>query len=234
MVETIQPEAGGLVCRYTAKGETSAVSADGVLLAIGRTANTELLFAPACTPRLERGRIVVDEHRQTSVPGLYAIGDVAAGGVQLAHAASAQGLALAAHLAGRPCGLDPNLAPACVYTEPEIASVGLTEAEAKAAGISVTCGKFLMTANGRNLAAAGGRGYIKLVCDPEGVVKGAQLFCAHATDLVSECTLAIDQGLTAEELADLVRPHPTFEEGVGEAAEAILGLSIHTPPSKRR
>ena len=234
MVEAIQSENDSLVCRAAVKGETLTVPADGVLLAIGRAANTDLLFAPSCTPQLEKGRIVVDEHRQTSIPGLYAIGDIAAGSVQLAHAASAQALALAAHLAGQPCGLDPDLVPSCVYTEPEIASVGLTEAEAKSAGISVTCGKFLMTANGRNLAAGGDRGYLKLVCDQQGVVKGAQLFCAHATDLVGECALAIARGLTVEELADLVRPHPTFEEAIGEAAEAVLGRSIHSMPAKRR
>ena len=232
-VEAVEP-GNGLTCRYTVGGDARQASADGVLLAIGRTANIESLFAPRCAPALERGRIAVDANQMTSVPGIYALGDIAAGGLQLAHAASGQALALAAHLAGAPCALDRTLVPACVYTEPELASVGLTEADAKAAGIPVRTAKYLMSGNGRTLTSGRERGFIKLVCDEAGTVKGAQLFCGSATDLVGELALAIANGLSAEQLADVVRPHPTFEEGIGEAAEAVLGRSIHTMPKRGR
>lgn len=231
MVQEIMPD---LTCRYSQKDQVQEVAADGVLIAIGRAPNTAGLFDENCMPEMERGRIQVDAVGQTSVPHIYAIGDCANGGVQLAHAASAQGLAVAAHLAGKPCEIDLQLVPSCVYVSPEIASVGLTEAEAKAKGIPVQTGKFLMGANGKSLLTNQERGFVKLVADESGRVLGAQLMCGRATDMIGELTLAIASQLTVEQIASAIHPHPTFAEGIAEAADTLLGYPIHTAPRAKR
>lgn len=162
------------------------------------------------------------------------IGDAAAGYPQLAHAASAQGLAAAAAIAGEPCDTDLTLAPSCVYTTPEIASVGYSEAEARAAGQTVRTGKFLMGGNGKSLIAGEERGFIKVVAGDGGRLLGAQLCCSRATELIGELALAVARGLTVHQLGGLIRPHPTVEEAIGEAAEAVFDRSIHTPPRWKR
>ena len=171
----------------------------------------------------EKGRAVVDNSMQSSVPHIYVIGDAADGYPQLAHAASAQGLAVAAAIAEKPFMTDLKLVPGCVYTQPEIASVGLTEAEAKEQGIAVHVGKYPTSANGKSLLTGQERGFIKLVADENDVLIGAQLMCARATDMVGELALAIAQKMTAAQAAALIRPHPTFEESIGEAAGICAG-----------
>lgn len=170
----------------------------------------------------------MNERFETCVKGIYAIGDVVAGGIQLAHVASAQAINAVSTIAGKEPPMKLNAIPACVYTEPEIASVGLTEAQAKEAGIPTKGSKYLMNGNGRSIIAGAERGFIKVVSHAEtGTVLGAQLMCERATDLVGEFTLAVAEGKTLEELAALVRPHPTFAEGISEAVESGLGLAIH-------
>lgn len=231
MVQEIKED---LTCRYVLKEQEQEVAGDAVLIAIGRAANTNGLFADRCMPDLERGRIVVDKTGKTSVSHLYAIGDCCNGGPQLAHAASAQGLAVAAHLAGKPCEINLELVPSCVYVSPEIASVGLTEAEAKEQGIAVKTGKFLMAANGKSLLTAQERGFVKLIADEQGVLLGAQLMCGRATDMIGELTVAIANRLNVEQVASCIHAHPTFAEGIGEAADALLGYPIHTAPRAKR
>lgn len=223
-----------LTCRYIRKDQEQEAPSDAVLIAVGRRANTDGLFAPSCQPEMERGRIQVDEAGRTSVSHVYAIGDCALAGPQLAHAAAAQGLAAAASLAGRPCEIRLDLVPSCVYGSPEIASVGLTEAEAKEKNIPVQTAKFLMGGNGKSLLTNQERGFIKLISAPDGTLLGAQLLCGRATDLVSELTLAIAQGLTAEQVASAIHPHPTFAEGIQEAAEILAGFPVHTAPRPKR
>ncbi len=197
-----------------------AMQAERVLLATGRMPVTDGLFAQTIEPQMNRRNIAVDAHYQTSIPGVYAIGDV--NGIwQLAHAAHAQGIAAVSHMLGVPSPMDATLVPSCVYTQPEIASIGLTQAQAVEQSIPVTIGKALTTQNARNLIEGLGRGFIKLVFHQQTrKLLGAQLFCGRATDLVGELTLAIQSGLTAQQLLLPLRAHPTFEESITDAVLA--------------
>ena len=227
-VEQVMRTGEGLRCAYTSKEKAETVAADAVLISTGRTPNTEGLCGPGVDLGLDRGAIPVNERFETCVKGIYAIGDVVAGSIQLAHVASAQAINAVSMIAGKEPPMKLNAIPACVYTEPEIASVGLTEAQAKEAGIPTKGSKYLMNGNGRSIIAGAERGFIKVVSHAEtGTVLGAQLMCERATDLVGEFTLAVAEGKTLEELAALVRPHPTFAEGISEAVESGLGLAIH-------
>lgn len=227
-VERVERGPDGLVCTYTVKDRTETVTADAVLVATGRRANTDGLCAPEVDLGLERGAIPVDDRFQTCVPGIYAIGDAVKGSIQLAHAAAAQGINAVSILAGKEPPIDLSVVPSCVYVRPEMASVGRTEAQCKEAGIPVKTAKYLTGSNGRSLIAGAGRGFIKVVYDGEsGAVLGAQLLCERATDLVGEFASAVSRGETLEDMARVIRAHPTFAEAVGEAAEAGLGLSIH-------
>lgn len=221
----------GPVVHFTGKDGTQSVSVDGVLSAIGRRPNTEGLFADGFSVEMERGRILTDENFRTSVEGIWAIGDVSSS-VQLAHLASAQGVAAVEDMAGVPRSVRLDVVPSCVYTNPEIACVGLTESGAKAKGISVKTGKFPMAGNGKSLIERQDRGFVKLICGEDGKVLGAQLMCGRATDLIAEFADAIVHGLTAEQLAAVIRPHPTFCEGVTEAAEEVNGMATHIAPRR--
>ena len=227
-VEQVMRTGEGLRCAYTSKEKAETVAADAVLVSTGRTPNTEGLCGPGVDLGLDRGAIPVNERFETCVKGIYAIGDVVAGSIQLAHVASAQAINAVSMIAGKEPPMKLNAIPACVYTEPKIASVGLTEAQAKEVGIPTKGSKYLMNGNGRSIIAGAERGFIKVVSHAEtGTVLGAQLMCERATDLVGEFTLAVAEGKTLEELAALVRPHPTFAEGISEAVESGLGLAIH-------
>lgn len=216
-------EEGGFVCYYEEKGQAFSAAAKGLLAAVGRRADGEAvwsqqLLGPSGT---ERGRIPVDENYQTRIPGIYAVGDVT-GGIQLAHAATAEGLLAQDHMEGRAPSIDRRVIPSCVYTDPEIACAGLTSEEAKASGIPVKTAKYLMSLNGKSVLSGQERGFIRLVAreDNEKIV-GAQLMCARATDMIGELALAISRGITAGELAAVIHPHPTFGEGIGEAARQL-------------
>lgn len=227
-VEKVEQSPDGLICTYTVKDKTETVTADAVLVATGRRANTDGLCAPEMDLGLDRGAIPVDDRFQTRIPGIYAIGDTVKGSIQLAHAAAAQGINVVSMLAGREPPMDLSVVPSCVYVRPEMAAVGRTEAQCKEAGIPVKTAKYLTGSNGRSLIADSGRGFIKVVCHAQsGVVLGAQLLCERATDLVGEFATAVSRGETLEDMARVIRAHPTFGEAVGEAAEAGLGLSIH-------
>ncbi len=222
MVSAVEKDGEELVVRYTCKDQPGEARGEAVLCAIGRRPNTAGLFGEGFQVDMERGRILVDETFQTSVPGVCAIGDVSAK-IQLAHVATAQGIACVEHLAGRESPVDLSLVPSCIYTSPEIASVGLTADEAKAAGRAVKMGKAIMSANGKTLIAGGERGFIKVVADAEtGVILGAQLMCERATDMLSQFTEAVANGLTAWQLAKVMRPHPTFDEAAAGAVEDLL------------
>lgn len=216
----ITSSSSGFTTRYEKGGKPTEANADHVLLATGRVPVTESLFAPNITPAMNRRAIAVNEHFTTSIDGVYAIGDVN-GLMQLAHAAHAQGLAAVSHILGIPSPIHTDLVPACVYTAPEIASIGITQDEAKAQGITVVTGKALTTQNARTLIDGLGRGFIKLVFDGQTrKLLGAQLFCGRATDIIGELTLAIAHGMTAEDLLVPLRAHPTFEESITAAVQA--------------
>lgn len=228
-----QGEEGTLVVYYEVKGIQQTVEVDGVLVATGRKAAADDLFAADLGIEFVRGRISVDASMKTAVDHLYAIGDAADAGIQLAHAASAQGIVAVSALASTTCDIDLDTIPSCIYTSPEIASVGLTEAEAKEAGIALRTGKFPLSGNAKTVISDAERSYIKVVAAEDGRVLGAQLMCNRATDIVGEFALAITAGLTVEEMARAVRPHPTYEEAVGEALDTLLGGAIHARPLRR-
>ena len=235
LVSEISQQEDSLCCHFTAKKEEKTAEADTILLSVGRRPCVGQLFADSfavdCT---ERGFIMVDENFRTSVPSIYAVGDVI-GRIQLAHAAESQGIAAVEHMQGQPVSVRHDLVPSCVYTTPEIAMVGITADEAKKEERAVITGKYVMSGNAKTVIEQQERGFVKLVFDQESeTLLGAQLMCARATDLISELTTAIAAGLTREQLAGTMRPHPTFSEGTTEAAEAAVGQSIHSMPSKRR
>lgn len=208
---------GALICCYREKDTRKETVSDGVLVAVGRRANTGGLLAEGVELSMDRGRIIVDEHYQTSIPGIYAVGDVT-GGMQLAHTASSQAINAVAYMAGEEMPVCMDCVPGCVYTNPEIGSVGLTQEEAKTKGISVITKKYPMSANGKSLLSGQERGFIKVVADSETHrILGAQMMCARATDMISEFGTAIVNGLTLEQMGAVIRPHPTFSEGISEA-----------------
>ncbi len=218
MVSQIVENGDQLTVQFTAKEKEEAVSADIVLCAIGRRPNTNGLFEEGgFAVEMERGRILVDENYQTNVPHIYAIGDVSSK-IQLAHVATAQGIACVHHIAGHEGGVNCNVIPSCIYVRPEIASVGMSEAEAKAAGIDVKVGKVTLFGNGKTVIAQSERSFMKVVAEAEtGRILGAQFMCEHATDMISQITTAIVNNMTVADLKKAMRPHPTFEEAFGEA-----------------
>ncbi len=193
------------------------VEADLVLVSVGRRPNTENLFGDNGQPAMERGRILVNAYGETNLPGVYAVGDVT-GGIMLAHAATAAGRNAVRHMAGMPPCADVRYIPSCIYTEPEIACVGMSLDEAKAAGIQADSHKVLMTANGKTVLSGAERGYIRVVYEKEsGKLLGAQMMCERASDMISEFTQALVSGLTLKDMQRAVRPHPTFCEAITEA-----------------
>ena len=221
--EILQTEDGkGLICRYTEKDKPCEARADGILIATGRRAYTGGLITDESSREvkdmaMERGRIITDEKYETSVPGIYAIGDVT-GGIQLAHAATAQGRNAVAHMAGENMVIRTDIVPSCVYTNPEIGCVGISADEAKARGIEAVTKKYIMSANGKSILSQQERGFIKVVADSGSHrILGAQMMCARATDMISQFAVAMANGLTLEDMAKVIFPHPTFSEGILEA-----------------
>lgn len=223
-VTSISGEPGKMTVTYVdKKGVESVVEGAGVLVATGRRANIEGLFAENCAPETERGAVVGDNLGRTSIPNMYVIGDARARNIQLAHVASAQGKNVVDVILGKEPAIDESVVPSCVYTNPEIASVGMTEDEAKAAGIAVKCGKALTGANGKCIIEGSESGYLKLVSAADsGVLLGAQLVCPRATDMLAELTLAVQQKLTIAQLGAVIHPHPTICEMAAAASEQIL------------
>jgi dihydrolipoamide dehydrogenase len=204
------------------------VDVDTVLIATGRKPYADDLGLEALgIARGDRGKIAVNDHLQTSVPNVYAIGDVT-DIRQLAHFASAQGKAAVEVIAGHPAQTNWRAVPAATFTSPEIASVGLTERDAKAEGRTVKIGRFPFRAHGRNIADGELAGFVKLIGDANtGQVLGAHILGAKASELIHECSLAIAADLDVHDLAQAIHAHPTMTEALGEAAEDLEGLAIH-------
>ncbi|GEM88716.1 dihydrolipoyl dehydrogenase [Oceanithermus desulfurans] len=215
---TVEPVTGG-------KPET--LDADKILLAVGRVPVTEGLNLEAAGVRTdERGFVPTNEHMETNVPGAYAIGDVARPPM-LAHKAMKEGLVAAEHAAGRAAAFDQQI-PSVVYTQPEFASVGMTEAEAEKRGLKVRVGRFPFSASGRALTLQQTEGVIKVLADAENdLLLGVHILGPGASDLIAEATLALEMAATAGDLALTVHPHPTLAENLMEAAENLHGRAIH-------
>src|SRR5205814_3467938 len=224
---------GALQVRFSTGGEGGAVDADQVLLAVGRVPYTQGLDAEKAGVKLERGRVVVDDHLRTAADGVWAIGDVI-GGIMLAHVASYEGVCAVENITGHANRVpDYHAAPNCVYTDPEIAHVGLGEKEAKDKGIAVKVGRFPFAASGRALTLGQTEGYAKVLADAEsGKLLGAHIIGPRATDLIAEATLAIQNGLTMEQLDLTIPAPPTLPQPRLEAALAAQGRPLHTENRK--
>ena len=221
---------GGLQVRFAEGGEGSSVDADQVLLAVGRSPYTEGLGLDEAGVKLERGKVVVDDHLRTTAAGVWAIGDVI-GGIMLAHVASYEGICAVENIAGHADRIpDYHAAPNCIYTDPEIAHVGLGEKDAKEKGLNIKIGKFPFVASGRALTLGQSEGFAKVIADSSsGKLLGAHIIGPRATDLIAEATLAIQNGLTMEQLDLTIHAHPTLPESLMEAALAAQGRAIHIP-----
>ena len=221
-VSNVERSGGLLTVNFRSKETEMSVSGEAVLCAIGRCPYTEGVFADGVTVEMNGRSIKVDENYETSLPGVYAIGDVSSK-IQLAHVASAQGKDCVERMVGGTGMTDLSAVPSCIYCVPEIACVGLTADEAKAAGRDVVTGKYVMFSNGKTVICDGDRAFLKIVADKQShTIVGAQFMCEHATDMISEMTAAITLALTVEQMLRVLRPHPTFEEGVHDALEDVL------------
>ena len=222
LVANVEQDGDALKVNFTNKDKALSVSGEAVLCAIGRRPYTEGLFADGVGVEMNGRSIRVDENYETSLPGVYAIGDVSSK-IQLAHVASAQGTDCVERMVGGKGMTDLSAVPSCIYCVPEIACVGITADEAKAAGREVVSGKYVMFSNGKTVIRDGDRAFMKVVADKAThVIVGAQFMCEHATDMISEMATAIVNGLTVEQMLKVLRPHPTFEEGVHDALEDVL------------
>lgn len=235
-VQKIEKEEKNYICTFTEsnRGKETTVSfkVPYILTAVGRKANTEGLFGEGVVMDTNRGQILVKENFETSIPGVYAIGDVT-GGIQLAHTASAQGIYAVELMNHKEPTTDLSVIPSCVYTDPEIASVGLTEEEAKQKGIEILTGKFLTSANGKSIITKEERGFVKIVINKEtNVLLGAQMMCARATDMIEEMGTAIANTLTVKQMQKAMRAHPTYNEAILEALEDSTGEAIHAMPRR--
>jgi len=208
--------------------KTSAMTADVLLVAVGRRAYPDLLgLEQAGIARDERGRIRVDPHYATNVAGVYAIGDVIAGPM-LAHKAEDEGVACVELLAGKAGHVNYDAIPAVVYTFPELASVGITEEQAKAAGREVRIGRFPMIANARAKTMGETEGSVKMIADAKtDRILGVHILSTHASDLIAEAAVAIEMGASAEDIARSTHAHPTLPEALKEAALAVDGRPLN-------
>jgi dihydrolipoamide dehydrogenase len=200
---------------------------DAVLVAVGRRPRTAGLGLEKVGVKLERGFVVVDEQRRSSVPHVYAIGDCA-GAPLLAHKAMKEGIVAAEAIAGQAVAYDPMAVPNCVYTDPQVATAGLSEEQAKASGHEVRIGRFRLAALGRARTVGVSDGMVKIVADAAtDLVLGVHIVSPTAESMIAEAVLAIELGATAQDLGLTMHPHPTFSESVMEAAEALHGRAIH-------
>ena len=223
MVQSLEQTENGLAVHVLQKGAEKTVTGEKVLCAIGRRAYWDGVFAEGMIPACRGKSLLVDENYRTSIPGVYAIGD-ASSVVQLAHVAAAQGTACVERMCGVADHVDLNVIPSCIYSTPEIAVVGVTEAEAKEQGIPAVAGKCTMFGNARTVIEDPGRCFMKLVAHAEThEILGAALMCQHASDMISQISAAMVSHQTVEDLRRVMRPHPSFEEAMTEALDNLAG-----------
>lgn len=227
-VKSVKVNADGK-CEVEIEGKkgTEILTADVVLSAVGIKSNIERIGLEELGIRVERDKIVVDRFYRTDAQGVYAIGDIV-GGPALAHVASAEAICCVEAI----CGLNPSpvdylTVPSCVFTTPEVASVGLTEQQAREQGLAYKVGRFPFTASGKATAAGDRDGFVKLIFGEDDKLLGAHLVGANVTEMIAEPTLAKALGATAHRIARTIHAHPTMNEGVMEASEAAMGAAIH-------
>ena len=226
-VKAVRVEDG--ICHVDIEGKKGAetLQAEVVLSAVGVKSNIENIGLEEMGIAVERDKVVVDEHYQTAARGVYAIGDIIATPA-LAHVASAEAIHCVEHICGLgPDAVDYSTIPSCGFTTPEVASVGMTEQQARDKGIEYKVGRFPFTASGKATAAGDRDGFVKLIFDNEERLIGAHLVGATVTEMLGEPTLAKRLGATAHAIAKTIHSHPTMHEGLMEAAEAAMGAAIH-------
>jgi dihydrolipoamide dehydrogenase len=209
--------------------KTQAVEAETCLVAVGRSPNTANLGLEKTRVRLERGFVRTNGFMQTDEPGLYAIGDIVADSPLLAHVASMQGIVAATHAAGKPAEpINHRQIPNCTYTEPEVASVGMTERQAREAGHKLKVGKFPYAAVSKAAILGTREGFIKVVSDERyGEILGVHMIGPRATETIAEAVMAMRLEGTVDDIAHTIHAHPTLAEGMGEAAHAAVDWAIH-------
>lgn len=205
---------------YEKKGKQATVVADSVLVATGRAANTDNMGLEGVGVEFNRQGIVVDDNMQTNIPGIYAIGDVN-GKMMLAHAATFQGYRAINHILGKEDLINFDIMPAAIFTYPEAASVGISEENAKQAGLDYSCGKGFYRANGKALSMGETEGLLKLIADKDGKIIGCHVFGVHAADLVQEVTSLMNKNATVEDLKNIIHIHPTVGEILLSAAASF-------------
>lgn len=205
---------------YEKKGKQATVVADSVLVATGRAANTDNMGLDGVGVEFNRQGIVVDDNMQTNIPGIYAIGDVN-GKMMLAHAATFQGYRAINHILGKDDLINFDIMPAAIFTYPEAASVGISEENAKQAGLDYSCGKGFYRANGKALSMGETEGLLKLIADKDGKIIGCHVFGVHAADLVQEVTSLMNKNATVEDLKNIIHIHPTVGEILLSAAASF-------------
>ena len=227
-VKSVKVNADGK-CEVEIEGKkgTEILTADVVLSAVGIKSNIERIGLEELGIRVERDKIVVDRFYRTDAQGVYAIGDIV-GGPALAHVASAEAICCVEAICGlNPSPVDYSTVPSCVFTTPEVASVGLTEQQAREQGLAYKVERFPFTASGKATAAGDRDGFVKLIFGEDDKLLGAHLVGANVTEMIAEPTLAKALGATAHRIARTIHAHPTMNEGVMEASEAAMGAAIH-------
>ncbi|HEY1340586.1 MAG TPA: dihydrolipoyl dehydrogenase [Bryobacteraceae bacterium] len=228
--ENIQKTGTGVKLTLTTKdGKQEQLEAEKLLVAVGRKPNTEAIGLENTRVELDRGFIKVDKNQLTAEPGVYAIGDVVAGTPQLAHVATREGMIAVAHMAGKPAvPINRNRIPGCTYTDPGIASVGLTEAQARAQGYAVKVGRFPFAGDSRATILGKHEGFIKVVSEEKhGEILGVHIIGPEAFELIGEAVAAMEAEATVDVMMQTIHAHPTLYEAMGEAFNAVYGLSIN-------
>jgi dihydrolipoamide dehydrogenase len=223
-----EPTSGSVKLTIQSQDKTEVIESDYLLVTVGRRPNSEDLGLEAAGVHTDaRGFISVDRQLRTSAPNIYAIGDVV-GNPMLAHKASKEAEVAAEVIAGRPAELDYRAIPAVVFTDPEVATVGLSEKEAREKGYQASVGKFPFAASGRAMSVNETEGFVKIVIDHKSkAILGVHIVGPDASDLIAEASLAIEMGGCAEDLALTIHAHPTLAEAVMEAAKVSLGVAVH-------
>ncbi|WP_202081111.1 dihydrolipoyl dehydrogenase [Caldalkalibacillus salinus] len=228
MAKSAEQTENDVTVTYAVNDEEKSITADYLLVTVGRKPSTDELGLDATGVKVsDKGIIEVDHQCRTSVENIFAIGDIV-DGPALAHKASYEAKVAAEAIAGEKSAVDYKVIPSVVFSEPEIASVGLNEQEAKKDGYNVQVGKFAFAANGRALSLNAGDGFVKVVADKDtGILIGAQIVGVEASNLIAEMALAIEMGAHLEDVSLTIHAHPTLGEITMEAAEAALGQAIH-------
>ena len=229
-VEKVEKRAGGVDVEYQdAGGKRQKLGVEKLLVAVGRKPNTDQIGLENTAIRTDRGFLPVDPYMATTEPGVYAIGDIVAASPQLAHVASMEGLVAVGRIAGKPVRpVNYRRIPGCTYSEPPIGSVGLTEAQARAAGYPVKVGKFNFAANSKASILGSHGGFVKVVAEEKyGEILGAHIIGPQATELVAEMVAAIESEATVESMMAAIHAHPTLAEAMGDAFNAVYGMAIH-------